>query len=312
MKKKKIVIALGGNALGNSPKEQINLVENASKSIVDLVEMGNDVIIAHGNGPQVGMITSSFDNSEETINTPKIPFAEAGAMSQGYIGYHLQQAISNELRDREISKEAASIITQVVVSKNDKAFDNLTKPIGSFITKEEAEKIMSETNDIYVEDAGRGYRKVVASPEPCEIVELESIKSLSQSSVIVTLGGGGIPVILENNKYRGIDAVIDKDKSSAKLAIDLNADVLLILTAVPKVYLNYGEENERALDTISLDEVNKYIDDKEFAEGSMLPKIEACVDFVSKTGGEAIITSLDNAKEALIKDSGTKIVKKKK
>ena len=306
---KKIVIALGGNALGNNPIEQLELVKQTSKSLADLVELGNEVIIAHGNGPQVGMINMAFEYANENINIPSMPFPECGAMSQGYIGYHLQQAIANELMQRKINKNCVTLVTQVIVEEKDEAFLNPTKPIGSFYTKEEAEQKEKETGYKYVEDSGRGYRRVVASPKPIGIVEIESVKQLSKDSVVITIGGGGIPVVETAKGYEGIPAVIDKDKTSSKLAIDLNADILLILTAVPKVYLNYGTDREKALDTITLGEANKYIEDKEFGEGSMLPKIEACVEFVEKTKGVAIITSLDAAKEALEGASGTKIVK---
>ena len=305
---KKIVIALGGNALGNNPIEQLELVKQTSKSLADLVELGNEVIIAHGNGPQVGMINMAFEYANENIDIPSMPFPECGAMSQGYIGYHLQQAIANELMQRKINKNCVTLVTQVIVEEEDQAFLNPTKPIGSFYTKDEAEQKEKETGYKYVEDSGRGYRRVVASPKPMGIVEIESVKQLSKDSVVITIGGGGIPVIKTEKGYEGIPAVIDKDKTSSKLAIDLDADILLILTAVPKVYLNYGTDKEKALDTITLDEANKYIEDKEFGEGSMLPKIEACVEFVEKTNGVAIITSLDAAKEALEGISGTKIV----
>ncbi len=305
---KKIVIALGGNALGNNPIEQLELVKQTSKSLADLVELGNEIIIAHGNGPQVGMINMAFEYANENIDIPSMPFPECGAMSQGYIGYHLQQAIANELMQRKINKNCVTLVTQVIVEEEDQAFLNPTKPIGSFYTKDEAEQKEKETGYKYVEDSGRGYRRVVASPKPMGIVEIESVKQLSKDSVVITIGGGGIPVIKTEKGYEGIPAVIDKDKTSSKLAIDLDADILLILTAVPKVYLNYGTDKEKALDTITLDEANKYIEDKEFGEGSMLPKIEACVEFVEKTNGVAIITSLDAAKEALEGISGTKIV----
>lgn len=306
--KNKIVIALGGNALGNNPSEQLTLVKSTAKNIVDLIENGNELIISHGNGPQVGMINTGMEFSNKNGETPIIPFPECGAMSQGYIGYHLQQAIANELMQRKINKNCVTLVTQVIVEEEDQAFLNPTKPIGSFYTKDEAEQKEKETGYKYVEDSGRGYRRVVASPKPMGIVEIESVKQLSKDSVVITIGGGGIPVIKTEKGYEGIPAVIDKDKTSSKLAIDLNADILLILTAVPKVYLNYGTDREKALDTITLGEANKYIEDKEFGEGSMLPKIEACVEFVEKTNGVAIITSLDAAKEALEGISGTKIV----
>lgn len=302
--KKKIVVALGGNALGNSSEEQLKLVKDTAKSLVDLVEIGNEVIIAHGNGPQVGMINLAFEN----LDSVNMPFPECGAMSQGYIGYHLQQAITNELTKRNIKKGCITLITQVVVDNKDKAFLNPTKPIGGFYTKEESSKLSKQTGYKYIEDSGRGYRRVVPSPYPIRIVELDSVKELSKDNVVITVGGGGIPVIQTPEGYEGVSAVIDKDKTSARLGIDLEADILLILTAVPRVLLNFGTRDEIALDTINLSEVNKYIKDKEFAEGSMLPKIEACVQFVQETNGVAIITSLGEAKDALEGKTGTKII----
>ncbi len=306
--KKRIVVALGGNALGNNPKEQLELVKETSKSLVDLVELGNELIITHGNGPQVGMINMAFGLAKEGLNNLNMPFAECGAMSQGYIGYHLQQAISNELKLRNLNKECVTLVTQVLVDKDDKAFLNPTKPIGIFYSKTEAEVKEKETGFKYVEDAGRGYRRVVASPEPIEIIEIESIKKLSKDSIVIAGGGGGIPVIKKKEGFEGISAVIDKDKTSAKLAIDLNADILLILTAVPKAYINYGKENQLALDTVTIEEANNYIRNGEFSEGSMLPKIQAALTFVSKTEKKAIITSLDKAKEAIEGKTGTNII----
>ena len=194
---KRLVIALGGNALGNNPEEQLELVKQTAKTIVDLSEEGYNVIVGHGNGPQVGMINLAMDfASSNGANTPSMPFAECGSMSQGYIGYHLQQSIKNELDSRKINKNVATIVTQVVVDENDEAFKNLTKPVGMFYTKEEAEKISSEKGFTFVEDAGRGYRRVVASPQPQKIVELETVKNLvDNGTIVITVGGGGIPVI---------------------------------------------------------------------------------------------------------------------
>ena len=306
--KKRIVVALGGNALGNDSVEQLKLVEETAKSLVDLVELGNEVIIAHGNGPQVGMINLAFETSFKHSSMPMMPFPECGAMSQGYIGYHLQQAINNELMKRKINKGCITLVTQVEVLKTDQAFKNPTKPIGSFYSETEARELEKETKYKYIEDSGRGYRRVVPSPSPIKIIEIDSVRKLSKDFVVITIGGGGIPVIKSKKGYIGVDAVIDKDKTSSRLGIDLNADILLILTAVPKVLLNFGTKDEIALDTITIKEVNKYIEDKEFAEGSMLPKIEACVSFVKETKGVAIITSLDKAKEALEGKTGTRII----
>lgn len=301
----KILIALGGNALGKNPSEQLELVKRVSSIIVSLVEMGNEIVITHGNGPQVGMINLAFDNNSLGFS---MPFAECNAMSEGYIGYHLQQSITNELRKRSINKSCVSVITQVIVDKNDKAFLEPAKPIGNFYTKEESERLSLENNYIYKEDAGRGYRRVVASPEPIDIVEKESINSLiNAGNIVIAVGGGGIPVINDNGILTGVDAVIDKDLSSSLLARLIDFDMLLILTNVEKVCLNYNKDNEIGLDTLSVDDALRYIDDKEFAKGSMLPKIKACISFVKQTNKQAIITSLLSAKDALEGKTGTLI-----
>lgn len=302
----KILIALGGNALGKNPSEQLELVKRVSSIIVSLVEMGNEIVITHGNGPQVGMINLAFDNNNSLGFS--MPFAECNAMSEGYIGYHLQQSITNELKKRSINKNCVSVITQVIVDKNDNAFLEPTKPIGNFYTKEESERLSLENNYIYKEDAGRGYRRVVASPEPIDIVEKESINSLiNAGNIVIAVGGGGIPVINDNGILTGVDAVIDKDLSSSLLARLIDFDMLLILTNVEKVCLNYNKDNEIGLDTLSVDDALRYIDDKEFAKGSMLPKIKACISFVKQTNKQAIITSLLSAKDALEGKTGTLI-----
>lgn len=302
----KILIALGGNALGKNPSEQLELVKRVSSIIVSLVEMGNEIVITHGNGPQVGMINLAFDNNNSLGFS--MPFAECNAMSEGYIGYHLQQSITNELKKRSINKNCVSVITQVIVDKNDNAFLEPTKPIGNFYTKEESERLSLENNYIYKEDAGRGYRRVVASPEPIDIVEKESINSLiNAGNIVIAVGGGGIPVVNDNGILTGVDAVIDKDLSSSLLARLIDFDMLLILTNVEKVCLNYNKENEIGLDTLSVDDALKYIEDKEFAKGSMLPKIKACISFVKQTNKQAIITSLLSAKDALEGKTGTLI-----
>ena len=308
---KKIVIALGGNALGNNAKEQLELVKNTASSIVKLVKDGNDVIVAHGNGPQVGMINLAMEySSNNGGNTPAMPFPECGAMSQGYIGYHLQQSIQKELKDNGLNKPCATIVTQVIVDENDDAFKNPTKPIGSFYSEEEAKKIMEE-GFIFKEDAGRGYRRVVASPKPVDIVELDVVEQLvDNGTVVITVGGGGIPVIKKGNGLEGVPAVIDKDRSSAKLASLLKADVLLILTAVEKVSINFNKPDQLDLSELTLNEANKYIAEGQFAKGSMLPKVEACMDFINgNPEGTAIITSLDKALDAIHGDTGT-IIKK--
>lgn len=309
--KKRIVIALGGNALGNSPQEQLELVKETAKTIVDLNDE-YDVIIGHGNGPQVGMINNAMDfSSNEGGNTPYMPFPECGAMSQGYIGYHLTQAIQRELSKRKIEKDVCCIITQVVVDESDDAFKNPTKPIGTFYTKEEVSKISKEKGFIFVEDAGRGYRRVVPSPLPQKIVELNTVEKLVKlGNIVITVGGGGIPVIEKDNGYKGVDAVIDKDRSSAKLALELKADMLIILTAVDRVYLNFNKSNQEELVEIDSNQARQYIEEGHFAKGSMLPKVEACLEFVENyPNGKALITSLQKAKEALKGETGT-IIKK--
>lgn len=309
--RKKIVIALGGNALGNTPEEQLELVKTTAKSIVDLVCQGNKVIVTHGNGPQVGMINLAMEVSHNEINSPEMPFAECGAMSQGYIGYHLQQSIQKELVKRGLKKNCLTVITQVLVDKEDSAFQNPTKPIGSFYSKEAAEEIAKEKGYKMVEDASRGYRRVVASPKPQKILELKTIKDLmNRGNIVIACGGGGIPVIKYRNGFKGVDAVIDKDKTSACLAASLKADVLLILTAVDQVSINYKEEDEEKIEQMTVKEAKQYIQDKEFASGSMLPKVEACIDFVERRPhGRAIITSLKKASRALEGKAGTVIIK---
>ena len=307
---KKIVIALGGNALGNTPEEQLELVKQTAKSIVSLVKDGNEVVVAHGNGPQVGMINLAMDfSSNNGGKTPGMPFPECGAMSQGYIGYHLQQSIQKELAKQGIDKNCATIVTQVVVDENDQAFANPTKPIGSFYTKEEADKIANEKGFTFVEDAGRGYRRVVPSPKPVDIVELDIVNQLvNNGNVIITVGGGGIPVVKKQDGLEGVAAVIDKDRSSAKLASLLKADVLLILTAVEQVCINFNTPEVQSLKEMTVEEAKKHIEDKQFAPGSMLPKVEACIDFVTNNEeGTAIITSLEKALDALHGETGTYI-----
>jgi carbamate kinase len=309
---KRVVVALGGNALQESGKpataeSQLEVVKNTTKYIADLIEKGYEVVIAHGNGPQVGRIV--IQNEVANDITPAMPFDVCGAMSQGMIGYHIQQALLNELNRRGNKKAVVTVVTQVVVDKNDKAFKNPTKPIGPFYTKEEAEKLKEEKGYDIVEDAGRGFRRVVASPQPKEIVEIDAVRKLNEAgAVVITVGGGGVPVIEEDSELKGVAAVIDKDLASERLAEDLDADVLLILTAVDKVSLNYGKENQIDLDKISVEEANKYIEEGHFAKGSMLPKIEAALKFAkSKSGRKAIIASLDNCLKAIEGDAGTKI-----
>ncbi len=309
----KIVVALGGNALGNNPEEQLGLLENTAKIIVKLITLGHDVILTHGNGPQVGQISLAMEYSHSGINTPYMPFAECGSMSQGYIGYQLQQVLENELKKQHIAKSCVTVITQVLVDAKDQAFKNPTKPIGAFYSKEEAKKIAKEKKQTFVSDAGRGFRRVVPSPKPIDILEKKAIKLLVDNGVIViATGGGGIPVIKDKktNNYKGVDAVIDKDKTASLMAKELNADMLLILTAIPKVCLNFNQENELPLNEMTVAEAKQYIKNNEFAPGSMLPKIEACIDFVKDDSTKvAMITSLKDAFYLDKKNIGTKIIK---
>ena len=298
----RIVVSLGGNALGNNPQEQKDLLKQVATPIVELIKEGHEVVIAHGNGPQVGMINLSFS---ESSSTPNMPFPECGAMSQGYIGYHLQNAIGNELTAQNIDKTIASIVTQVIVDEHDPAFDRPTKPIGSFYSKEESEKLAKTMGYDMVEDSGRGYRRVVASPLPIDVKEKAVIKTLLDAKhIVITVGGGGIPVVIKGNTLEGVAAVTDKDNASAKLAELIDADILVILTAVDNVFINFGKPNAEALGEISIERLEELIEEKHFAEGSMLPKINATMAF-AKSGKISVIASLENAKEAFNLRAGT-------
>ena len=310
---KKLVIALGGNALQKAGKPataqaQLEVVEKTSEYIADIVERGYEVIVAHGNGPQVGRIV--IQNEVASASTPAMPFDVCGAMSQGMIGYHIQQGLSKVLRHRGINKNVVTVVTQVVVDKDDPKFKAPSKPIGPFYTEEEAKAIAAEKGYTMKEDAGRGWRRVVASPLPVEIVELDAVKTLNDAGfVVVTVGGGGIPVIRNDaGDLEGVAAVIDKDLASEKLARDMDADALVILTAVEKVSINFKKPDQKDLDRMSAAEAKQYIKEGHFAPGSMLPKIEAALNFVeSKPGRIAIITSLDKAVDAIEGRAGTTI-----
>ncbi len=310
---KKLVIALGGNALQEAGKPataqaQLEVVEKTSEYIADIVERGYEVIVAHGNGPQVGRIV--IQNEVASASTPAMPFDVCGAMSQGMIGYHIQQGLSKVLRHRGINKNVVTIVTQVVVDKDDPKFKAPSKPIGPFYAEEEAKAIAAEKGYTMKEDAGRGWRRVVASPLPVEIVELDAVKTLNDAGfVVVTVGGGGIPVVRnEAGDLEGVAAVIDKDLASEKLARDMDADALVILTAVEKVSINFKKPDQKDLDRMSAAEAKQYIKEGHFAPGSMLPKIEAALNFVeSKPGRIAIITSLDKAVDAIEGRAGTTI-----
>lgn len=307
---KRIVIALGGNALGNTPYEQLALVTETAKPIVDLIAQGNEVIIAHGNGPQVGMINLGMATAAEAKAIKSdMPFPECGAMSQGYIGYHLQNAIGNELAARGLQKDVATVVTQVLVDEADPAFQHPTKPVGAFYDKETADRIAAEKGYTMVEDAGRGYRQVVPSPKPIDVIEKNTVKALvDNGTVVITVGGGGIPVVRKDGKLYGTPAVIDKDFASAKLAELLDADMLVILTAVEKVAINFGKPDQKNLDELTPEEARKYMAEGQFAPGSMLPKVEAAVKFAeSKPGRTALITLLEKAKDGIEGKTGTAI-----
>ena len=309
MEKKKVVIALGGNALGKDVEEQKEAVAKTAKVIVDLAQQGLDIIVTHGNGPQVGMIQNAMDNLVVMHeNYKQVPLPTSVAMSQGYIGIDLQNAIKYELYSRNIEGKVSTILSQVEVDKNDPAFENPTKPIGRFLTKEEAEE--NEANGVRcMEDAGRGYRVVVASPMPQRIRELETIKTLVNAGhIVITCGGGGIPVISENGKLVGVNAVIDKDNASSLLAAQLGADDLVILTAVENVAINFGKENQEWLSDLTVEQAKEYIAEEQFAKGSMLPKIEAAIRFAeSGEGRRTLITLLDKAAEGIAGKTGTVI-----
>lgn len=311
MQKQKIVIALGGNALGNTLPEQMAAVKVTSKAIVDLIEEGHQVIVTHGNGPQVGMINNAMAAlSREDAAQPNTPLSVCVAMSQAYIGYDLQNALREELLNRGIDNiPVSTMVTQVRVNEDDPAFSNPSKPIGKFLGEEEAKEIAEKYGHIMREDAGRGWRRFVASPKPQEIVEIRAIRSLVDSGeVVIACGGGGIPVTLKGNHLKGASAVIDKDFASCLLAKELDADYLIILTAVEKVAINFGKEDETWLSAISTSEAKKYAKEGQFAPGSMLPKVEAAIDFASsKPGRKALITLLQKAKDGIEGRTGTVI-----
>ena len=311
MKKQKIVIALGGNALGNNLPEQMVAVKSTAKAIADLIEEGHQVVISHGNGPQVGMINIAMaELSRLYPNFTVAPMSVCVGMSQGYIGYDLQNSIRAELLNRGLEIPVSTIITQVVVDENDPAFLNPTKPIGRFMTYEEAQEQLAKGNKV-MEDAGRGYRKVVASPKPVDIVEIDTIRALCDAGqIVVACGGGGIPVMRRGNELKGASAVIDKDFASALMAEKLDADYLIILTGVEKCAINFGKENEQWLDNISVEEAAQYIKEGHFAPGSMLPKVQAAVQFASSAPDrKALITLLEKAKEGIQGKTGTVITK---
>ena len=309
---KRIVIALGGNALGKNLPEQMAAVKQTARAIADLIEEGHEVVVAHGNGPQVGMIQAAM--AELTRSDPEkyipCPLSVCVAMSQGYIGYDLQNALREELLDRGIVRGVSTVLTQVEVDPNDPAFQHPTKPIGSFMSREEADKMVAERGYDVVEDAGRGYRRVVASPKPVSIVEIDSIRDMVEAGlVVVACGGGGIPVFRSQGHHlKGAAAVIDKDFASCVLAQQLDADYRVILTAVEKVAVNFGKPDQQWLDSLTPAQARAYMDQGQFAPGSMLPKVQAAVQFAeSKPGRSALITLLEKARDGSAGRTGTSI-----
>lgn len=309
--KKRIVIALGGNALGKNLQEQMTAVRSTARAICDLIEDGHEVVIAHGNGPQVGMIQNAFAAYHKTNDKSDVmPLSMCVAMSQGYIGYDLQNMIGEELDRRGIKKHCATVLTQVVVDPEDPAFVHPTKPIGTFMTQQEALRLKQEKNVAVMEDAGRGWRQVVASPKPVEIVEIETIRALMNSDhAVIAAGGGGIPVVWdEKYRLRGVPAVIDKDFASECMAEQLDADMLIILTAVEKVCIRFGKPDQQELSELTAEQARRLALEGHFAPGSMLPKVQAAVRFAeSKPGRTALITLLEKARDGISGKTGTLI-----
>ena len=312
MNKMKIVAALGGNALQSGRAEptaeaQLAVVQETCERLADLAEMGCELVVVHGNGPQVGRILLASEAAKDV--TPAMPFDVCGAMSQGYIGYHLQQSLGRALKERGIDTPVVTLLTQMVVDADDPGFKSPTKPIGPFYSEQEAQALAAEKGYTMQEDAGRGWRRVVASPIPAEIVELDSIKELIGSAVVITCGGGGIPVLRrEDGALEGVAAVIDKDFAAELLAESIDADMLLILTEVERVALNFNKPDQKELSSLTLAEAERYCAEGQFAPGSMLPKVRAAMRFAAAyPGRRAVITSLAKAAEALNGETGTVI-----
>ncbi|MED4752801.1 carbamate kinase [Brevibacillus choshinensis] len=312
-----VIVAIGGNALvrengRDSIQDQYEAVRETVAHIADMIEEGYKVVVTHGNGPQVGFAMRRCEIANEITGMPTIPLVNCVAETQGGIGYQIQQALTNEFAKRGMKQKVASVITQVEVSIDDPNFQNPTKPVGSFFTLEQSEAMKAEHPDwVMVEDSGRGYRRVVPSPRPIDIIEKDAIKSLIDSGyVVIAAGGGGIPVVKKaDNEYDGIDAVIDKDFATSLLAEQIHAETLIITTGVPRVYINFGKPDQKALEQISVEETKKYIEQDHFAKGSMLPKIEASLSFLEKNGSRVIITNPESLKEAVNNKAGTHIVR---
>ncbi|GHI00586.1 carbamate kinase [Neobacillus kokaensis] len=316
---KLVIVAIGGNSLvkedgSGSVQEQYEAVCETAVNIADMVEEGFQVVVTHGNGPQVGFGLRRSEIANEVKGMPIVPLVNCGADTQGGIGYQIQQALTNEFARRGINKKVATVITQVEVSQNDPNFKNPTKPVGSFFTFEQAEEMKKEHPDwIFIEDSGRGYRRVVPSPKPIDIVEKDAIKKLIEAGfVVIAVGGGGIPVIKkDNNTYEGIDAVIDKDFATSLLAEQVQAETLIITTGVSRVCINFGKPNQQALESITVEELKQFTAEGHFPPGSMLPKVEASLSFLEKNGSRVIITDPESLKDAIVGKAGTHIVNMK-
>ncbi|WP_297459114.1 carbamate kinase [Thermococcus sp.] len=312
---KRVVIALGGNAIlqrgqKGTYEEQMENVRKTARQIADIIEKGYEVVITHGNGPQVGALLLQMDAGQQVYGIPAQPMDVAGAMTQGQIGYMIQQALMNELRAREIDKPVATIVTQTIVDKNDPAFQNPSKPVGPFYDEETAKKLAEEKGWTVIEDAGRGWRRVVPSPDPRGHVEAPVIQDLVEKGfIVIASGGGGVPVVEENGQLKGVEAVIDKDLAGEKLAEEVNADIFMILTDVNGAAINYGKENERWLERVTVDELRRYYEEGHFKRGSMGPKVLAAMRFVEWGGERAVIASLDRAVEALEGKTGTQVTR---
>jgi carbamate kinase len=313
---KLVIVAIGGNSLvrengRDSVQDQYEAVCETAVNIADMVEEGYNVVVTHGNGPQVGFGLRRSEIANEVAGMPEVPLVNCGADTQGGIGYQIQQSLTNEFAKRGIDKKVATVITQVEVSMDDPNFKNPTKPVGSFFTLEQSEEMKKEHPDwIFIEDSGRGYRRVVPSPIPIDIVEKEAIKTLINAGfVVVAVGGGGIPVVKsDNNTYQGIDAVIDKDFATSLLAEQIHADTLIITTGVSRVCINFGKPNQLALEKITVEETKQYVTEGHFPPGSMLPKIEASLSFLENNGSRVIITNPESLKDAIVEKAGTHIV----
>ena len=311
--KKTAVVAIGGNAVNRpgEPATAENMIKNLSETAKYLVEMLDsfEIVITHGNGPQVGNLLLQQEAAKDIV--PPFPLDVNDAQTQGSLGYMIALTLQNELIRRGINRDVAAVVTRIVVDENDPAFKDPTKPVGPFYSEEEAKKLMEEKGWKMVEDAGRGWRRVVPSPWPLDVVEKEVIKTLvEKDTIVIAAGGGGIPVVREKDgTLRGVEAVIDKDRASALLAIELDVDMLIILTGVEKVYLNFGKPDQKPLDVLTIEEARKYLEEGQFPRGSMGPKIEASIKFVEETGREALITDMATLKEALEGKTGTRIVK---